>query len=69
MMRKRRITDGIGALLAVLLISPQVARAEVREESSASRPNFLIILADDAGYSDLGCYGGEIETPNLDQLA
>ncbi len=34
-----------------------------------SRPNFLLILADDAGYSDLGCYGGEIETPQLDRLA
>ena len=32
-------------------------------------PNFLVILADDLGYSDLGCYGGEINTPNLDQLA
>lgn len=32
-------------------------------------PNVLIILADDLGYSDLGCYGSEIETPNLDRLA
>lgn len=34
-----------------------------------SRPNFLLIVADDLGYSDLGCYGSEIETPNLDRLA
>lgn len=33
------------------------------------RPNIVIIMADDLGYSDLGCYGGEIETPNLDRLA
>ena len=33
------------------------------------KPNVLIILADDLGYSDLGCYGGEIETPSLDRLA
>jgi len=35
----------------------------------AQKPNFIFILADDMGYSDLGCYGGEIETPNLDSLA
>jgi arylsulfatase A-like enzyme len=34
-----------------------------------SRPNFLIIVADDLGYSDLGAFGGEIDTPDLDQLA
>lgn len=33
------------------------------------RPNIVVILADDMGYSDIGCYGGEIETPNLDNLA
>ena len=36
---------------------------------SAKKPNFLFILVDDMGYSDLGCYGSEIETPNLDSLA
>ena len=33
------------------------------------RANIIIVMADDMGYSDLGCYGGEIETPNLDRLA
>lgn len=33
------------------------------------KPNIIMILVDDMGYSDLGCYGGEIETPNLDKLA
>ena len=36
---------------------------------SASPPNVLLIVADDLGFSDLGCYGGEIETPQLDRLA
>ena len=33
------------------------------------RPNILIVLTDDMGFSDLGCFGGEIDTPNLDKLA
>jgi arylsulfatase A-like enzyme len=37
--------------------------------TTLTRPNFLVILADDLGFSDLGCYGGEIATPNLDGLA
>jgi arylsulfatase len=35
----------------------------------ASPPNVVIVLADDMGYSDIGCYGGEVRTPNLDGLA
>ncbi len=47
----------------VLLITALLATA------NAERPNILLILCDDLGFSDLGCYGGEIETPNLDRLA
>ena len=36
---------------------------------AATPPNFVLILVDDMGFSDPGCYGGEIETPNLDRLA
>ncbi len=36
---------------------------------AADKPNIIVILTDDMGYSDLGCYGSEIETPNLDFLA
>jgi arylsulfatase len=43
---------------------PRVATA-----SGAARPDIVVIMADDMGWSDLGCYGGEIGTPNLDALA
>jgi arylsulfatase len=48
-------------LAALFLLAPASFAAE--------RPSVLVILADDLGFSDLGCYGGEIETPNLDRLA
>ena len=50
------------ALVLAILAAGGVARSE-------DRPNFLVIIADDLGFSDLGCYGGEIATPNLDALA
>jgi arylsulfatase A-like enzyme len=37
--------------------------------TEGKRPNFLVIVADDLGFSDLSCFGGEIRTPNLDKLA
>ena len=37
--------------------------------ADATPPNILVVLFDDMGFSDLGCYGGEIETPNIDRLA
>ena len=37
--------------------------------ASPNKPNIITIIVDDMGYSDLGCYGGEIETPNIDRLA
>ncbi|MDR0395581.1 MAG: arylsulfatase [Tannerella sp.] len=39
------------------------------DDRKAERPNIIVILADDMGYSDVGCYGGEIETPNINRLA
>ena len=49
--------------LLVLLLAPAARAAE------ADRPNIVLIMADDLGWSDIGCYGGEVETPALDRLA
>ena len=43
--------------------------ASCHSVNSADQPNIILIMADDMGYSDLGCFGGEIRTPQLDQLA
>ena len=42
---------------------------EIETPAEPARPNFLVILADDLGYTDIGAFGGEIRTPNLDRLA
>ena len=46
-------------------LSPGPARAQEEDE----RPDIIVIMADDMGFSDIGCYGSEIATPNLDRLA
>ena len=53
---KRSLFVIIGLLLAIPL-------------NAATKPNIILIMADDLGFSDLGCYGSEISTPKLDTLA
>lgn len=54
--------------LACTFLTASLAAPAMAQEAPA-RPNFLVIVADDLGWSDLGAFGGEISTPNLDQLA
>jgi len=52
--------------LALLLM---LASGFAAYAANTEKPNIIVIMADDMGFSDLGCYGGEIQTPNIDQLA
>ena len=54
-------------LLAVLSLMSNVS--SLQAATPTSPPNVVVILMDDMGYSDVGCYGGEVQTPNLDKLA
>jgi arylsulfatase A-like enzyme len=56
-------------LAPTILLLFQASYSNSAKQSKAKQPNIIFIMADDMGYSDIGCYGGEISTPNIDQLA
>lgn len=78
---RRRMLQGTGALAAGLALSSCRDNAEQQSQPNpthptqggsqpaAKRPNIVLVLADDIGFSDLGSFGAEIATPNLDRLA
>lgn len=56
-------------LLLVTLLFSQVSYSKTSIPNKDKKPNIIVIMVDDMGYSDLGCYGSEIHTPNIDKLA
>jgi Sulfatase len=56
-------------ILAAAIFGAAAICLSTRTARAADRPNVIVILADDMGFSDLGCYGSEIHTPNIDAMA
>ena len=57
------------SLIILLFLFAFAYSAWSQRSKKAGAPNIIVILADDLGFSDIGCYGGEVQTPNLDRLA
>ena len=67
---KKHLLYGISFLLVMISAAASFMLLTAgKPYKVAQRPNIIFIMADDMGYSDIGCYGGEVNTPNLDQLA
>jgi arylsulfatase A-like enzyme len=70
-MKTHRLRNGLG-LVCVFVLAAALVSCATRPpgaQAATRRPNILLIVADDLGYGDIGTFGGEIPTPNLDKLA
>ena len=68
-MNRRNFLRSVGTGVAGLTAASAFPSVAHGQNSRTSRPNVVFIMADDMGFSDIGCYGGEIDTPNIDELA
>lgn len=66
---RRQFLKGIGLSAAAITFGGCGEGLAGSRSPLSGRPNIVLIMADDMGYSDLGCYGSEIDTPNIDSLA
>ncbi len=66
-LNRRDFLKALGATAVACTLPSCLTASE--NSGSPSRPNIVLILADDMGFSDIGCYGGEVNTPNIDKLA
>ena len=57
------------AIFAALILHAPASAAPSGQDVQAPRPNIVLILCDDMGWSDIGCFGGEIRTPSIDRIA
>lgn len=71
-MLNKRNRSQVGLLnreLGIVLLAVLLPSTFCQSLNASDKPNIVIILGDDIGFSDIGCYGSEINTPNLDALA
>ena len=66
---RARLGSVVVGWLAVVVAGLSIGASGQPVRSDSARPNVVVILADDLGFSDVGAYGGEIATPHLDRLA
>ncbi len=69
MMNKKKTYRYIKLFFSVLLASTIMLSCTKQEKEITKKPNIVLIVADDLGFGDIGCYGGDIKTPNIDKLS
>ena len=69
MMNKNKTFNYIKILFSVVLVSKIMLSCTKQEKEITKKPNIVLIVADDLGFGDIGCYGGDVQTPNIDELS